>query len=234
MDAFGPSTDRLGPVPLADGGRTSSLRPRNKRRRRSPATTVPAVRSAEAHEAETYQIGERLRSLREQHGFSVRRLAREAGVSASLISEAERGLVEPSVGVLKRLASALDVMLTYFFSRPGMSGETVVRHDQRRSLRELHGISFELMGPDGVDTLEPIHATLQPGAGLNDHTMLQHGSGEEWGMVLRGRLKVWVGSEVYVLEPGDAVYLSSSVPHRVANPTDEISEYVWVNSPATF
>ena len=61
-------------------------------------------------------IGRRLRMLREEHRYSIRRLARLAGVSPSLISEVERGLIEPSISVLKRLATALDTTLIYFFS----------------------------------------------------------------------------------------------------------------------
>ncbi len=199
-----------------------------------PVAAPDAPAAAVLRTDEPVAIGERMRSAREQHGLSVRKLARMAGVSASLISEAERGIVEPSVGVLKRLASALDVTLTYFFSQPGMSGETVIRAGQRRRLSSLRGFTYELLGPDGSETLEPLYARLEPGAGLDDPTMIHHGSGEEWGMVLAGRLKVWVGAEVYVLEPGDSVYLSSSIPHRVANLDDGVTEYVWVNTPATF
>lgn len=195
-------------------------------------STPPAAARAIPEPPEgTEKIGDRLRSLREQHRLSIRGLARDAGVSASLISEAERGLVEPSVGVLKRLASVLDVNLTYFFSRPGSSGETVIRQDERSTLQELQGVRYQLLGP-ATRNLEPIYAVLAPGAGLDDETY-QH-EGEEWGLVLSGRLKVWVGSEVYVLDPGDSIYFASSVPHRAANPTDGVTEYIWVNSPATY
>lgn len=183
---------------------------------------------------DAYSLGSRLRSARQANGYSVRRLAREAHVSASLISEAERGLTEPSVGVLKRLASALDVTMPYFFTRPGMYGESVVRAEHRRKLPALKGVTYDLLGPDGAELMEPIFARLEPGAGRHESTMMTHGNGEEWGMVVSGRLKVWVGSEVYVLEPGDAVYFSSSTPHRVANVSDDVTEYIWVNSPPTF
>jgi transcriptional regulator with XRE-family HTH domain len=189
---------------------------------------------AEAPGDDEYSLGKRLRSARMAHGYSVRRLAREARVSASLISEAERGLTEPSVGVLKRLATALDVTMPYFFSRPGMYGEAVIRADQRAKLPSLKGVTYELLGPDGAELMEPIYGRLEPGAGLKESTMMTHGNGEEWGIVLSGRLKVWVGSEVYVLGPGDALYFASSVPHRVANLSDGVTEYFWVNSPPTF
>jgi transcriptional regulator with XRE-family HTH domain len=190
--------------------------------------------AADEPEEDQYSLGMRLRSARVAHGYSVRRLAREAHVSASLISEAERGLTEPSVAVLKRLASALGVTMPYFFTRPGMYGETVIRADQHPKLPSLKGVEYELLGPEGSELMEPIRGRLEPGAGLKDTTMMTHGNGEEWGMVVSGRLKVWVGSEVYVLGPGDTVYFSSSVPHRVANLSDEVTEYIWVNSPPTF
>lgn len=200
-----------------------------------PSTSEPSgAEQDDASDDEQYALGERLRSARMAHGYSVRRLAREAHVSASLISEAERGLTEPSVGVLKRLASALDVTMPYFFTRPGMYGETVIRSDQRATLPALKGVTYELLGPDRAELMEPIHGVLEPGAGLHEGTMITHGTGEEWGIVLTGRLKVWVGSEVYVLDPGDSVYFASSVPHRVANLSDGVTEYIWVNSPPTF
>lgn len=195
----------------------------------SPARSraIPVEQPAEE------EIGPRLKSLREQHGLSIRELSRRSGVSPSLISDAERGKVEPSVGVLKRLATVLGVNLTYFFSRPGAAGETVVRAGERRQLSKLRGVTYELAGPEHVRVLEPIFARLDAGANMDDRTSMAH-EGHEWGMVLRGRLKVWVGSEVYFLDPGDSIYLASSVPHRVANPTDDVTEYIWVNSPATF
>jgi transcriptional regulator with XRE-family HTH domain len=196
-----------------------------------PSSAAPDDGHPPATVEEDVKIGERIRGLREQHRMSIRELARRAGVSPSLISEGERGLVEPSVGVLKRIASVLEVRLPYFFSAPGSAGETVVRRDERRRLTELHGVTFELAGPDGLRSLEPIYARLLPGAGTDGP--MQH-EGEEWGMVLRGRLKVWVGIEVYFLDPGDSIYFASSIPHRVANAADDITEYIWVNSPASF
>lgn len=179
------------------------------------------------------EIGARLSDLRRQHGMSIREVSRRSKVSPSLISEAERGLVEPSVGVLKRLAQVFDVTITYFFSYPGASGERVVRKDERRTLSELQGVTYELAGPDSARTMEPIFARLQPGAGAADQTPMEH-EGYEWGMVLKGRLKVWVGTEVYFLMPEDSIYFASSIPHRVANASEGVTEYIWVNVPASF
>jgi transcriptional regulator with XRE-family HTH domain len=58
-------------------------------------------------------LGPRLRLAREERRLSVRELARRIGCSASLISQIERGVSVPSVGVLYSLATELDSSLDY-------------------------------------------------------------------------------------------------------------------------
>lgn len=60
-------------------------------------------------------LGPRLRQVRELRGLSVRELARRVSCSASLISQIERGLSAPSVGVLYALATELGASLDYLF-----------------------------------------------------------------------------------------------------------------------
>src|SRR5689334_7692783 len=66
-------------------------------------------------------LGPRLREVRSAGGLSVRELARRVGCSASLISQIERGVSVPSVGVLYALATELGSSLDYllFGSGPG-------------------------------------------------------------------------------------------------------------------
>jgi mannose-6-phosphate isomerase-like protein (cupin superfamily)/DNA-binding XRE family transcriptional regulator len=58
-------------------------------------------------------LGPRLRLAREERQLSVRELARRIGCSASLISQIERGISIPSVGVLYSLATELDSSLDH-------------------------------------------------------------------------------------------------------------------------
>ena len=57
------------------------------------------------------QIGAHLRTRRQQLGLSLRELAERLGVSASLISQIERGRANPSVSTLYALVAELDVSL---------------------------------------------------------------------------------------------------------------------------
>jgi transcriptional regulator with XRE-family HTH domain/mannose-6-phosphate isomerase-like protein (cupin superfamily) len=61
------------------------------------------------------QLGPRLRRVREDRGLSVRELARRIQCSPSLISQIERGLSAPSVGILYAIATELRASLDFLF-----------------------------------------------------------------------------------------------------------------------
>ena len=210
------------------------------RKRKTAATNG----SRKAIELDPDSIGARLGELRREHRYSIRKLADRAGVSASLISDVERGRVEPSISTLKRLSSALGTTLTYFFSEPAQQAGRVVRAEDRivlrgedgtgevRSAIQTSGIRFELASPDQAEVIEAIIGRYEVGASLGDEPVTHEG--EEWGMVLRGRLKVWVGDEIHFLNPGDAIWYPSTTPHRMENVADEPTEYIWIDTPKSF
>ncbi|HEX4009307.1 MAG TPA: cupin domain-containing protein [Solirubrobacteraceae bacterium] len=183
--------------------------------------------------------------LRREHRYSIRKLAELAGVSASLISDVERGKVEPSISTLKRLASSLGTTLMYFFAEPEIYGHRVVRASERTVIEGAQapdvaaptglrtgGIRLELASPRQSETIEAIYGAYDVGASLGDEPVTHEG--EEWGMVLRGRLKVWVGDEIHFLDPGDSIWFRSTMPHRMENVADEPTEYIWIDTPKTF
>jgi transcriptional regulator with XRE-family HTH domain len=70
-------------------------------------------------------LGPRLRLVRVSRRLSVRDLARRVGCSASLISQIERGVSVPSVGVLYSLATELGSSLDYLLFGSGTGPEGV-------------------------------------------------------------------------------------------------------------
>jgi transcriptional regulator with XRE-family HTH domain len=210
-----------------------------------PVVAVGTARARRAEAPDETSIGGRLEALRQEHRYSIRKLAERAGVSASLISDVERGKVEPSISTLKRLADALGTTLTYFFSEPSTSSGRVIRAGERAPLRdespgssdaarsamETSGVRFELASPPESTAIEAIFGRYDVGASMGES--VTH-DGEEWGMVLRGRLKVTVGEEIYFLDPGDAIAFPSNIPHRLENVADEATEYIWIDTPKSF
>ncbi len=187
-------------------------------------------------------IGGRLHELRTQYQYSIRGLATRAGVSASLVSDIEKGKVEPSISTLKRIATALGTTLTYFFSEQTQDKGRVIRSTERTQLSGSNlgkrsgmastGVRFELATPAESEALEAIYGRYEVGASTGDEPYTHEG--EEWGMVLSGRLKVVLEDQVYFLEPGDSIWFHSSIPHYMENVAQTVTEYIWIDTPKSF
>lgn len=189
-------------------------------------------------------IGQRVKELRTQHSYSIRGLAAKAGVSASLVSDVEKGKVEPSITTLNRLASAMGTTITYFFSaqaptsgrvvrakdRVPFGGDSVTSGDRRADL-EARGVRFELATPKELESIWALYGRYEVGAWFGGDNYTHEG--EDWGIVLSGRLKVNVGDEVYFLDPGDSIWFPSTIPHRLENVASTVTEYIWIDIPKT-
>lgn len=62
-----------------------------------------------------FEMGERVRLLREEHGLSQRELAERIGSTQPAIARLEAGGVTPSLGTLEKIAEALDTALVIDF-----------------------------------------------------------------------------------------------------------------------
>src|SRR5690606_32757043 len=60
-------------------------------------------------------IGAELHRMRVDHGLSVQDLAEASGISTGMISQIERGLANPSINTISKLATALGLQLGIFF-----------------------------------------------------------------------------------------------------------------------
>ena len=62
-----------------------------------------------------YQVGRRLREKRTAEQLTLKQIANRTGLSVSLISQIELGKSAASMSTLHKLATALQVRMTYFF-----------------------------------------------------------------------------------------------------------------------
>lgn len=190
-------------------------------------------------------IGRRLAAYRAERGLRVAELAREIGVTPSLISQIERGQSRPSVSTLFALAQALDVAVDAFFrepaavSPPNAAGPAVtaavdqvqppagvgrrlaearyvVRQGNRATIDIEGGVRWERLTPETMPHLDFFELVYGPGAESNP-TLYSH-PGTEMVLMLSGSLDISVGFETYRLAPGDSMEFPSSLPHRYANP----------------
>lgn len=173
-----------------------------------------------------FDVGSRLRAIREAAGLSQRQLAKLAGVTNGTISLIEQNRNSPSVSSLRKVLQGIPMTLQEFFSQESPAAEQVVFRSsemidianevQRKS---KGAITFSQVGDAAKHGLQILHEIYEPGADTG-RTMLQHVS-VEGGIVISGRFELTVGEAKYTLGPGDSYLFDSRTEHRFRNPFDE-------------
>lgn len=62
------------------------------------------------------KFGQKVKSLREEKGFSIEYLANISDVDRNYISDIEKGLRNPSITIIEKIVHALDIDLGEFFN----------------------------------------------------------------------------------------------------------------------
>ncbi len=167
---------------------------------------------------EAPDVGQRIRSIREERGWSLRALAERSGLSINAISLIERGENSPTVSSLHLLATALGVSIADFF-REEQEQPVVFVRPAARLRSDSNGIAMESLGIGLRDQkLEPFLIRVSAGAG-NIEQPVTH-SGEEFVYCLEGEVDYCVGERVYNLEPGYSLLFEASIPHCFRNPSE--------------
>jgi transcriptional regulator with XRE-family HTH domain len=173
-------------------------------------------------------LGKKLRAGRTAQGLTLVQLGEVAGLSASYLSQVERGVTTPSLTRLTRIAGALGVEVRYFFEEDAVA-PCVVRADRGKKLGGAQGVGVELLSaePFGKD-IQPYRVVCPPGASREYTTAYP---GEKCGFVLEGELTVTVGEETFVLAAGDSIHFERHQPHSWRNHGEQECLVIWTVSP---
>jgi transcriptional regulator with XRE-family HTH domain/mannose-6-phosphate isomerase-like protein (cupin superfamily) len=213
-------------------------------------STTPDTGRANGREHLAEPVGAGLRKHREEAGMSLRALAREVGVSPSLISQIEHGKATPSVATLYAIVSELGISLDELFfdnprgaaAIPGPGPERhadtgnertpsshwkapsegpVLRAGNRLSLTLATGVRWERLTASHDPGVEFLYCTYPVGGESATADNLMTHEGSEYGIVLEGRCGATVGEDYYELEAGDSIAFDSRTPHRIWNLSDD-------------
>jgi transcriptional regulator with XRE-family HTH domain len=151
----------------------------------------------------------RLRELREQAGFSLEEVGRRAGMAASTVSRLESGARRLTLAHLPPLARALGVSVDALLAPPERADPRV-----RSRAFTRHGITFLPLTRAGAANGMHAYKVYYPAQEQQVPTPAVH-DGHDWIYVLSGRLRLVLGEEDFVLEPGEAGEFSCRVPHSI-------------------
>ncbi|WP_139489968.1 helix-turn-helix domain-containing protein [Brevibacillus dissolubilis] len=178
-------------------------------------------------------IGNKIRTVRKERGFTLEIMATKTGLSKGLLSQVERGISQPSLESLWRITKALEAPLIHFFEDIEHNHIHVIPKDKRRKMvfPESTG-TYSLLSAGGNAKLGLIEVRLQPGEQTRDMFVAQ--DGEECLTVITGNVMIRVGEEEFHLEAGDSIYFDNSQIHIIANISNEEAVLVWALSPPQF
>ncbi|MGM7722950.1 helix-turn-helix domain-containing protein [Metabacillus sp. Hm71] len=176
-------------------------------------------------------IGKKVEKYRKAKGLSSRELAKIAEITPSMLSQIERGLANPSIQTLKVLANALDVPTFSFLLEETNTEDLVVRSNERKKM-VVENLSYELLSPDFTGTLATAIMNVPPNTSSSEK-LLEH-KGEEVAFVLKGKIKVYLNDEEYILEAGDSVKIPAYMKHKWENLFKEEAVILFSVTPPAF
>lgn len=150
----------------------------------------------------------RLRQLRTERGLTLQQVADAAGFDVSTLSRLESGKRRLAIDHLPGLAKALNVTVDELLVSAAAPDPRVRRRP--RTHRGLTQWPLTHRGPAGG--LHAYKLLVDPGRDTPPEPLPVH-EGHDWMYVLSGRMRLLLGGDDLVIEPGEAVEFSTLTPH---------------------
>lgn len=179
-------------------------------------------------------IGKKLKALRLANRMTLKQLGSKAGCTDAYLSQLERGRANPSIMILKKVASALKVkVVDFFLENETEENEVVLKEKERVNINFKRGdAKIQMLVRNIRDKrMQPFYTTIEPkGGSKGPYSHI----GEEFGIVLQGQLEIKLNEKPYRLKKNESFYFSSQEPHSWSNPGKAKTVVIWVVSPPTF
>jgi len=166
-------------------------------------------------------LGRNLRRFRTRRGFSLERFSKACGVSRGMLGQIETGKSMPTIGVLWKIATALDVPFAQLLSEQDGHGSFVLRRFEAAIIASENGaFQSRILSPlDTGGRVDFYEIRLAPS---HRHSSDAHAPGTRENLVVTsGIVEVAAGSASPVqLSKGDAMSFEADVPHAYGNLSD--------------
>jgi transcriptional regulator with XRE-family HTH domain len=155
---------------------------------------------------EVQRLGAYIKAKRKELGLSLRDLAATTGLSATFLSNFERGVANPTLESLRKVANALNTPILYMTNNGPQGANPVIRHEHRRHLNLLNGqIRYEILTPTLNKKMVLFEARVLPEQGNIVAGPLPEPT-EECLVMLSGQISISISGQNYELEAGDSIY----------------------------
>lgn len=188
-------------------------------------------------------VGSRIHKRRKELKLSLRDLGEQTQLTASFLSQLERGRSNASIDSIRKICSALGVTLFSLLSdeyteKPAGKTEKklfspLVRANERTkiSFPDIQ-VTYELLTSYLSWKMEGFFARLEPGKG-NIARQLREPT-EELIFLISGELTIELEDAVYILHQHDSIYFEGTKLRKLTNNSDEEAVWISVITPPVF
>jgi transcriptional regulator with XRE-family HTH domain len=154
------------------------------------------------------RVRRRLRELRGERGLTLEAVASRASIDVSTLSRLESGKRRMALDHLPALAAALGVTADDLLAPPQRPDPRVRRQPQR-----FEGLTtWSLTRHGGAGGPHALKLHIDAERSVPPDPLPVH-EGHDWMYVLSGRMRLLLGADDLVIEPGEAVEFSTWTPH---------------------
>jgi len=177
------------------------------------------ISNREKHRSDIlFQISNKLREERTNKGVTIQRVADNAGVSKSLVSQVENNRITPSLPLLLNLINALGLDLNVFFkefvSKVSSAQVLIVKRQDYEPFKEENSYGFfyrriltKEFGEHKLDVflLRLFKDSRRPMTRTNAYI---------FNFILQGSVSYFIGRNQYVLKEGDSIFFDGNELHN--------------------
>ncbi len=166
------------------------------------------------------EVAQRIKQTRELFGFSVEEMAQKTGVSVEDYNEYESGTRDFNFTFIYKCARTFSVDPTDLLkgSSPTLTGYERTKKGEGLPITRREGYTYKnLAALFKNKTAEPFWVKIPYSDKDLENPHYSAHSGQEFDIVIKGRLKAFIGEKnPVVLEEGDTIYYNSTTPHALA------------------
>lgn len=172
--------------------------------------------STPTEEGVALHLARNLRGLREARGLTQQQIATRAGVPRPTVAHLESGSGNPTLAVLIRVASALNVSIEELIGPPRATGR--LYRAAELPVRVRADVRLSKLLPDPLAGIDIERMELPAGAGMRG---APHTPGtREYLFCEVGRVRLTASGVSFELGPGDVVVFRGDQPHSYRNVGD--------------
>ncbi len=168
-----------------------------------------------------YNVSEEIKKLRKNRGYSLNKFSELSGISKGYLSKIENGVNVPTITTLHKIATALEVDVTYFFLKQGEDKKNrnlvAVRKYERKEINIKMPESavrkrWPLANKKYNRHMDPYIVEVPV-----ETTHTYQFEGEEFYYILEGKIELTYDGERFIFEKGDSIYIDCNLPYSGRN-----------------